>query len=57
MFGKSLKHKDVESAGEDNHDYLSGFPALIYVLTIDEDRFSMVFNRFDRLAARSLTYM
>jgi hypothetical protein len=57
MFGKSPKHKDVESAGEDNHDHLSGFPALTHVLTIDEDRFSMVFNRFDRLAARSLTHM
>lgn len=57
MFGKSLKHKDVESAEEYNYEHLAGFPALTHVLTIDEDHFSMVFNRFDRLAARSLTHM
>jgi hypothetical protein len=58
----SKKHKstDEEMANEERankDDSRTGFSALSRVLARDEDRFSMVFKRFDRLAAQSLAYM
>lgn len=59
----SKKHKstDEERADEDRASkekhFRTGFSALSRVLARDEDRFSMVFKRFDRLAAQSLAYM
>jgi hypothetical protein len=60
MFGKH-KSTDEERADEERANkkehFRTGFPALSRVLAGDEDRFSMVFKRFDRLAAQSLAYM
>ena len=35
----------------------TGFPALSRLLASDEDRFLMMFNRFDRLAMQNLVYL
>src|SRR5271155_2102706 len=53
---KKHKSTDEESANKMN-GLRTGFAALSRVLAGDEDRFSMVFKRFDRLAAQSLAYM
>jgi len=51
---KKPEHTDEEKSSRMNSQ--TGFPALSF-LAGDEDHFSMVFKRFDQLAAQSLAYM
>jgi hypothetical protein len=48
------RRRDVEFAG--SHP-LDGFPSLSEFIASDHDRTSLVFRRFDRLAARNLLYL
>lgn len=46
--------RDVESG---SHSSLLGYPSLARFIASDSDRTSLVFRRFDRLAARNLLYL
>jgi len=50
------RRRDVE-AGPDCVCPLDGFPSLANFIASDTDRTSLVFRRFDKLAARNLLYL
>jgi hypothetical protein len=50
------KSRDVE-LGSNSLRPLDGFPSLAQFISSDPDRTSLVFRRFDNLAARNLLYL